>query len=143
MKKNEDLNTYIATHRIITDAGCWLWTGCKDKDGYGVATWYGRKISAHRLVAKFYLPDYKKSLLVLHKTICPNKACFNYEHLYMGNHSNNAEDARIVGTRFVPKTYCRWGHAYTEENTYYDNNYKRCKTCRNIKNSLRVRKWKQ
>jgi len=71
-------------------------------------------------------------LCVLHKNTCNNKNCFNPKHLYLGNQSDNLQDATKLGKTGQHnrnKTHCPKGHEYTKENTYKNGNGRKCKTC--------------
>jgi hypothetical protein len=82
---------------------CWLWTGAKDKNGYGVIVTYkhsrpARYYKAHRLaweLANGPIPD---GLWVLHH--CDNPPCVRVEHLYLGTGMDNSRDT-IQRGRFV------------------------------------------
>lgn len=68
---------------------CWNWQLAKDKDGYGVSKFNGKKIAAHRL--SFYFATGKLSeLWILHK--CDNPSCVNPKHLYEGTNRENVRD---------------------------------------------------
>ena len=75
---------------------CWLWTGCKDKAGYG---WFGinhKNIRSHRfswLLAGNIIPE---GHLIRHK--CLNKDCVNPVHLETGTQSDNMKDRVRDGT---------------------------------------------
>jgi hypothetical protein len=90
----------------------------------------------HRIIACIYHGlTLDSKLLSLHKTICPNKNCWNPEHIYVGSHSENTLDSVKIGTHNSNlnrlKTHCTHGHEYTKENTRIQkNNGKRqCREC--------------
>lgn len=72
--------------------GCWEWKGSKTDFGYGKATYNAKSISAHRLSYMILVNEIKDDLLVLHK--CDNPTCVNPDHLYLGNHKQNARDVK-------------------------------------------------
>ena len=82
--------------KIDENTGCWLWLGATDgRKGYGRIRFNKKKISTHRLSAHLYLKLdlFDKILRALHKHICPNKNCWNPEHLYIGTDRDNSKDA--------------------------------------------------
>jgi hypothetical protein len=74
VKKNED--------------GCWMWTGARKPEGYGVSSFVGRITSAHRLSYEIFFGPTK--LCVLHK--CDVPGCVNPSHLYAGTSRDNTRD---------------------------------------------------
>ena len=66
----------------LDDNGCWIWQGCKNKEGYGrISISKHEGMYTHRASYEVYHgrsvhPD----LHVLHK--CNNPSCINPNHLY-------------------------------------------------------------
>ena len=58
---------------------CWVWLHCRDKDGYGIATWKGRKMPAHRMM--FLASGREIALGLVLDHLCMNQSCVNPEHL--------------------------------------------------------------
>lgn len=69
---------------------CWVWTGCKDKDGYGFFRHQHKNLKAHRVAA--HLAGMAiDGLMVCHS--CDNPSCCNPAHLFTGTNSDNQRDA--------------------------------------------------
>lgn len=74
---------------------CWIWTGTKDRNGYGRFT---RRIngtpSAHRISWMIFRGPIPEGLFVLHD--CPdgkdNPSCVNPDHLWLGTNQDNLKD---------------------------------------------------
>lgn len=79
--------------------GCWMWTGGKTPNGYGMFSIGARNKgskNAHRVAYELWKGEIPKGMWVLHK--CRNK-CVNPDHLELGKPcKNNSEDKRRDGT---------------------------------------------
>lgn len=100
--------------------------------GYGAVSVNGKRMLAHRAAWEKINGPIQDGLFVLHR--CDTPACINPKHLFLGTAKDNAQDMLKKGrvkTPWVPKTHCKRGHEFTEENTYIDvDGYKNCKTCK-------------
>ena len=75
-------------------SGCWLWLGCKDKDGYGFIRIDGKNIKTHRFAYQHFVGEIGL-LQVLHR--CDAPSCVNPAHLFIGTNSDNQIDAARKG----------------------------------------------
>ncbi|KKL79550.1 hypothetical protein LCGC14_2013720 [marine sediment metagenome] len=66
---------------------CWLWTGHIKSNGYGG---YGPE-TVHRKVYKELVGEIPKGMLVCHH--CDVKSCVRPNHLFLGTHKDNTQDA--------------------------------------------------
>jgi hypothetical protein len=81
-----------------TDAGCVLWIGTTNADGYGVigsGTSKGRMILAHRASYEIHVGLIPPGIFILHS--CDNPPCVNPAHLSLGNQADNIADMLSKG----------------------------------------------
>lgn len=87
---------------------CWIWTGRKDKKGYGLST-YGtseeRKhpLQAHRVIYTILVGPIPEGLVVMHS--CDNRICVNPAHLTPGTQLENIQDRHSKGRNAVGSKY--------------------------------------
>lgn len=91
--RTQDLTTRFWRHVEKTET-CWLWTGSRDRKGYG--RFYveedGTTISSLATHASWFLEHGRwPSLWLLHR--CDNPPCIRPLHLYEGTVKENARDA--------------------------------------------------
>lgn len=73
--------------------GCWEWTACKNRDGYGRVKWKGRVYLAHVLVHLLLVGEYPPGTESCHA--CDNPACVrpHEEHNRPCTKSKNLQEA--------------------------------------------------
>lgn len=88
---------------VDSKTNCWLWHGSNNGQGYGeIKLLQTKKFYVHRVSAKIYLNyDFLDKRQVNHKMICPNKNCWNPEHLYIGTQVENMRDVRDLGHVYI------------------------------------------
>ena len=67
--------------KIIKTKDCHFWTASKTKQGYGMFSYEGKSIPAHRFAYMAYVGDIEDNKIV-HQS-CNNTYCVNPEHLYL------------------------------------------------------------
>ena len=85
--------------RVNKGAGCWLWTGHRNDDGYGMIGSGGRigfkMRSTHRLSWELHHGPIPEGMSVLHR--CDTPACVRPDHLFIGTQRDNMADASQKG----------------------------------------------
>lgn len=74
---------------------CWVWTACRNPDGYGKVSVNGRVVGAHRAAWERDNGPVPEGLCVLHR--CDVPACVNPSHLFLGSHQENMRDREAKG----------------------------------------------
>lgn len=138
----EEILERLLKRRIIKD-GHWLYNGSLNSCKYGTMNVEGKTKDVHRLSAWIYLnlniDDSTQH--ALHKRICTIRHCFNPDHLYIGIHQDNIQDAidmNHMKGKIADNEYCPKGHKRTKENTrkVFNSRCKfvnRCLDCRRLR----------
>lgn len=92
----------------INPDGCWLWTGARSGNRYGLIRGEGGRHSknevAHRASWTLVYGPIPEGLWVLHR--CDNPPCVRPEHLFLGDPTDNNRDTVAKGR--MPKTMNRF-----------------------------------
>lgn len=89
------LQERLLSKRLITDSGCWEWTGYRMPYGYGQVGHDYKVVTTHRAAYMAFVGPIDDGLFVCHQ--CDNPPCFNPEHLFLGTASDNAGDMKRKG----------------------------------------------
>jgi len=111
-------------------SGCWIWTAALRRGGYG-RFWEGNKAqSAHRVAYKMYRGPIPGGLQLDH--LCRVRCCVNPAHMEIVNNRTNILRGISFSARNASKTHCKWGHEFTQVNTYPRSRHggRGCKQCR-------------
>lgn len=136
----------ILRKRHIEDRGyltpCWEFIGSQTKTGskgYGQIGYKGKKELVHRLYFRLNVQNFNENLMVLHK--CNNRICFNLEHLYQGDGSQNMYDRVAAGhDPNSIKIKCKHGHLLSGDNLYTHSGRRYCRTCRRLAQRVKLGK---
>ena len=92
-------NFWKKVDKTTNSNGCWLWTKCCDRDGYGVTGGplqkYFKTDRVHRVSAALAGMDITTKPVVRH--MCHNVKCLNPDHLKLGTHAENEKDKIEAG----------------------------------------------
>lgn len=121
----------FATRFVVDQAsGCWLWTGRKMSEGYGMITVSGRSQLAHRISFELYRGPIAAGLVIDH--LCSVRACVNPNHLDATTQRiNNLRSFNVSGCN-ARKRRCDSGHVLPQK--YVANQRRRCAPCHNARN---------
>lgn len=91
---------------IITETGCWIFTGALKTKGYGDLWRNGKVIGAHKISYEMFVGPVPDGLDVCHR--CDVRCCVNPHHLFIGTRSENMQDCKAKGrqprvTKFTPE----------------------------------------
>lgn len=118
---------------------CWLWTGLRNRKGYGKFHIGGSYEVATRVMLALQRGRALSSQeLACHH--CDTPPCVNPSHLFVGSHQDNMVDAvrkgRVNlgnlsrGEYNLAKTECLHGHPLTEDNLYVSKEgWRQCRIC--------------
>jgi hypothetical protein len=81
--------------RIDYRGTCWIYTGSRSGDGYGVIGIGKKSFRVHRVMFEEYVRTLVDKEIVCHT--CDTPLCCNPEHLFAGSHSDNAIDRENKG----------------------------------------------
>lgn len=88
----------LLRHTVVLENGCWEWVGSKKKGNtysYGIIVVGGKNIRVHRAAYEVFVGPIPIGMFVCHK--CDFPLCINPEHLFLGTHQDNMNDAFSKG----------------------------------------------
>lgn len=128
--------------------GCWLIEPPRNAYGYGIVRVLCKAIPAHRFMWELHHGPIPEGMCVCHK--CDTPPCVNPDHLFLGTHQENMQDAAAKGRTYRgsiramqeagwakarARTHCKNGHEWNDENTRIapGNGQRVCRTCLRLK----------
>jgi hypothetical protein len=121
--------------KVQTSDDCWIWTGFKDKLGYGRLMWHDESgryqpLLAHRVAYELIIGPIPTGKVLDHIE-CDNPPCVNPGHLIATTQWGNCERTNGACAVNARKTHCVQGHPLVEGNLYRCNGKGRiCRTCK-------------
>ena len=97
--------------KIIVTNDCWFWAASKTKQGYGMFSYDGKSIPAHRFAYVAYKGPIEQDKIV-HQS-CNNTYCVNPEHLYLTTKSETRN--RFYELRINPEMIFNESVRYLEK----------------------------
>jgi hypothetical protein len=128
--KNVDPRKRILSGALVdAETGCWVWQRQISTSGYGMTSYQGKYMGAHRAVYLLEKGEIPEGLELDH--LCRNRACINPEHLEPVTRRENLLRGETRTARRARQTHCKRGHEFTPENTIIDGGTRRCRACKN------------
>jgi hypothetical protein len=92
---------------------CWLWTGNRNKRGYGRLRFNGPKVRIHRIIYAWLKGPVPKGFgkdIEIIDHICNNRLCCNPDHLRLTTHRINVLRGNGNSAKQARRTHCIRGH---------------------------------
>lgn len=86
---------FLSRITLENSAGCRLWTGPLNDNGYGMTWWMGKHRKCNRVAWEVARGEIPNGLHVLHR--CDVRSCCNPAHLFLGTHTDNMRDMTAKG----------------------------------------------
>lgn len=121
---SEIILNFIA--RMKVDGSCWIWTGAKDRYGYGKCGLLNQW-TAHRVSFILFVGPIPNDKQIDH--LCRNRMCVNPNHMELVTLKENVLRGEGFTAKHKRKTHCIRGHEFTPENTYIRPKGRECRKC--------------
>jgi hypothetical protein len=118
---------------VEDERGCHIWQGQRNKDGYGIVWFNGRKHLVHRLRYEREVGPVPPDMEMDH-FFCDNRPCCNTAHVRPVTHRENTLRGNSVAAACAAKTHCPAGHSLSGDNLDPANlrrGQRYCRTCHN------------
>jgi hypothetical protein len=130
------------------DNDCWEWTGTVGYRGYGDYWHNGGMRKVHRVAYLCLVGPIPEDLQIDHLChvpqtcetpgiACRHRRCVNPAHMAIVSQIENCAPERRVWTAPRPRTHCKSGHPFDEQNTYTSplKGHRSCRICNSKRNA--------
>ena len=116
--------------RVSKTDTCWIWTGSKTTQGYGMIRVDGQHVYAHRWSYEQANGQIPQGLEMDH--LCRNPSCVNPSHLEAVTHRENGIRGNSPCAENARKTHCPHGHSLEDAYIYRARGRtgRMCRTCK-------------
>lgn len=112
----------------ILENGCHILESQPMALGYSQLSVEGKHWYGHRLAYTLKYGDIPAGMVIDH--LCRNRRCVNPDHLEVVSRAENVLRGESLNAQNARKTHCKYGHEFTEANTYRcKNGTRQCKRC--------------
>jgi len=101
--------------KVNKTASCWLWTGHRDRDGYGTFRDV-RHVRAHRWSWEQANGPIPRGLVLCHR--CDTPSCVNPDHLFIGTIADNNRDMVAKGRQARGAATKPWARVRGEQHPH-------------------------
>lgn len=120
---------------VVSDSGCWLWSG-RLVHGYGQVAVGQTTKRAHRYVYEALLGPIPDGLTLDH--LCRVRNCVNPDHLEPVTQRENLMRSELtIAARNAAKSHCVHGHSLADARIY--DNKRECRTCERLRQERKRR----
>jgi hypothetical protein len=92
---SQDIKRFWTKIALDESDQCWLWTGARDEDGYGLFKVKRKMCRASRIMYFLHYGEQPSLKLVCHT--CDNPPCMNPSHFFLGTSRDNKADSKNKG----------------------------------------------
>lgn len=133
--KTSYFDRIVSKCELVPKTGCLIWSGYKDKQGYGTIWCGGKKRFTHRVMFEIVKSPIPEGLVI--DPLCRNPSCINTDHMECVTNEENLlrgekfrEEFR-TGKKY--KKHCINGHILSDDNLYVHRGRRNCKECYRIR----------
>ena len=134
--RGDDAARFLS-HVVVDPGGCHLWSGARDKDGYGKFRFgvsQGQRMGRAHVYAWEQVNGRVPAGKVLDHFVCDTTSCVNAAHVRPVSNRENILRGRGLAAINLAKTACPRGHPYNAENTLRTPDDRRyCLACQRLR----------